>query len=316
MQAVTDYGNGIVAIDSGYVRPVFDAIHLIEEGGCAALVDTGTNHSVPRVQAALDSRGLSRDSVRWIILTHVHLDHAGGAGAMMAHFPQAKLAVHPRGARHMIDPSRLVEGTVAVYGEQAAERLYGRILPVSAERVQAMPHGSSIDLAGRKLEFLDTPGHARHHLCIVDSRTGHIFAGDSFGLSYRELDDGPRQYVFPSCAPVQFDPGAFHRSLDLITSLKPGAVYVTHYSQVRDIPRLAADMHRLVDAFAAIGERYQDAGEARQSLLEQAMTELVLEEARRQSWKLTRPELLALLGPDIELNAMGLGSWIDARSRA
>ena len=315
MESVIDYGNGISAIDSGYVRPRFDAIHLIVEGRCAALVDTGTNYSLPRVQSALDAKGLSADQVEWIILTHVHLDHAGGAGAMMKHFPAAKLAVHPRGARHMVDPSRLVQGTIAVYGEQAAERLYGRVLPIAQDRVQPMPHGASIRLGGREFLFLDTPGHARHHVCMVDSRSGHIFAGDSFGLSYRELDDGGKQHVFPSSAPVQFDPEAFHRSLDTLTGYKPEAIYVTHFGQVRDIPRLAADMHRLVDAFAAIGLRYRDAGEERRALLEQAMAELVLAEASIQNWKLGRDELLALLGPDIELNAMGLESWLEARSR-
>lgn len=316
MESVIDYGNGISAIDSGYVRPRFDAIHLIVEGRSAALVDTATNYSLPRVQSALDSKGLSADQVEWVILTHVHLDHAGGAGTMMAHFRKAKLAVHPRGARHMVDPSRLVQGTIEVYGEQAAERLYGRVLPIVQERVQAMPHGASISLGGRELLFLDSPGHARHHVCVVDSRSGHIFAGDSFGLSYRELDDGARQYVFPSSAPVQFDPAAFHRSLDMLTGYKPEAIYVTHFGQVRDVPRLAADMHRLVDAFAAIGIKYRDAGEKRRGLLEQAMAELVFAEGRLQNWKLGRDQLLALLGPDIELNAMGLESWLDSGGKS
>jgi glyoxylase-like metal-dependent hydrolase (beta-lactamase superfamily II) len=312
MESVIDYGNGISAIDSGYVRPRFDAIHLIVEGNRAALVDTANNRSLPRVLSALDAKGISADRVEWVILTHVHLDHAGGAGAMMARFPEARLAVHPRGARHMVDPSRLVAGTIAVYGGAAAERLYGRVLPIGRERIHEMPNGASIRLGGRELLFLDTPGHARHHACIVDSKSGHIFAGDSFGLSYRELDDGSRQYVFPSSAPVQFDPGEFHRSLELLAGYSPEAIYVTHFGQVRDIPRLAADMHRLVDALAAIASQYRDAGPARRSLLEQALADLVLEEARRQNWKLAREELLELLGPDIELNAMGLESWLDA----
>jgi glyoxylase-like metal-dependent hydrolase (beta-lactamase superfamily II) len=316
MPTVIDYEAGISAIDSGYVRPRFDAIHLIVEDNHAALVDTGTNDSLPRVMDALNAKGISADRVEWVILTHVHLDHAGGAGAMMARFPHARLAVHPRGVRHMVDPTRLMQGTMAVYGEATARRLYGELLPIGRERIHEMAHGAMLRLGGRELTFLDTPGHARHHLCVVDSRSGHIFAGDSFGLSYRELDDGPRQHVFPSCAPVQFDPGAFHKTLDSLMSYKPGAIYVTHFGQLRDVPRLAADMHRLVDSLAAIGLKHRDAGRDRCKHLEKALAELVLQEARKQNWPLAADKVLELLRADIGLNAIGLEAWLDAGARS
>ncbi|MEZ5729842.1 MAG: MBL fold metallo-hydrolase [Burkholderiaceae bacterium] len=119
-------GHGVFAVDSGYVRPGFDAIHLIVEAGRAAIVDTGTSHSVPRVLAALDALGVAPGCVDFVVLTHVHLDHAGGASALMRALPEARLTVHPRGARHMIDPTRLWQATCAVYGREAAEALYGR----------------------------------------------------------------------------------------------------------------------------------------------------------------------------------------------
>ena len=312
---ITDFSHGISAIDSGYVRPVFDAIHLIEEEGRAALVDTGTSHSLRGVLAALHQKGLSIESVDWVILSHIHLDHAGGAGAMMAAFPRARLVVHPRGARHMADPRVLVQGATAVYGEAAMKRLYGEIVPVAAERIVEATHGMTLKLAGREFLFLDAPGHARHHLCMVDSRTGHVFCGDTFGLSYRELDRDGRQFVFPSCAPVQFDPDAFHRTLDMITGYQPEAVYVTHYSQLQDVVRLAADMHRLVDAFAAIGLRHAAPGPSRQAALGEAMSALALEEGRRQGWRGDEKTWGRLLGPDLELNAQGLESWLDSRAR-
>ena len=309
---VTDYEAGISAIDSGYVRPMFDAVHLIVESGRAALIDTGTSHSLPRVLDALTRKGLAPNDVDWVMLTHVHLDHAGGAGAMMQAFPNAKLAVHPRGGRHKADPARLVEGTIAVYGENATKKLYGDILPIDKARIVEMPQGATARLADRQFLFLDTPGHARHHLCIVDSRTGHIFTGDTFGLSYRELDDADRQYVFPSTTPVQFDPQALHQSIDLIASHKPGAVYVTHYGQLGDVPRLAQDMHRLVDAHAHLALKLRDAGAQRPRLLHEGVKQIVLDEAQRQGWKLSTPELMNVLGADVELNAQGLEAWLQS----
>src|SRR5690606_6962335 len=239
--AFIDYEHGITAIDSGFERPMLDAVHLVVEGDRAALVDTASNASLPRVLAVLAAKGLSAEQVDWVLLTHVHLDHAGGAGLYLQHFPNARLTVHPRGARHMTDPTRLVAGTVAVYGADEARRMYGDIVPVAAERVVETPDGASVSLNGRRFEFLDTPGHARHHVCIVDERSGHVFAGDTFGLSYRELDVDGRPVVFPSTTPVQFDPPALHASIDRLLARRPDAVYVTHFGQVRDVQRCGED---------------------------------------------------------------------------
>jgi glyoxylase-like metal-dependent hydrolase (beta-lactamase superfamily II) len=312
IQSVTDYEAGVSAIDTGYIRPMFDAVHLIVENARAALVDTGTSRSLPRVLDALQQKGLSAEQVDWVMLTHVHLDHAGGAGTMMQAFANAKLAVHPRGARHMADPARLVEGTMAVYGEQATRRLYGDILPIDKERIVEMPQGARAQLAGREFVFLDTPGHARHHLCILDSKTGHVFTGDTFGLSYRELDDGDRQFIFPSTTPVQFDPAALHDSIDLIMSYRPEAIYVTHYGQLRDLARLAHDMHRLVDAHAGLALKHRHAAPRRHAVLKEGVEQILLDERKRYGWKLTEEAVLQVLGADVELNVQGLEAWLDA----
>ncbi len=317
LPAFIDYEHGITAIDSGFERPMLDAVHLVVEGGRAALVDTASNESLPKVLAALAAKGLSAGNVDWVLLTHVHLDHAGGAGAYMRHFPNARLTVHPRGARHMIDPARLVAGTVDVYGAEEARRMYGDIVPVPAERVVETPDGASVSLNGRRFEFLDTPGHARHHVCIVDERSGHVFAGDTFGLSYRELDVGGRPAIFPSTTPVQFDPPALHDSIDRLLARRPGAVYVTHFGQVRDVQRCGADLHRLIDAHAALGldcEGDGVAGERRSQRLREGVRAMVLDEAQRQRWPLAREALLALFDLDIRLNAAGIESWLDARA--
>lgn len=311
MPHITDYEHGISAIDSGFGRPLLDAIHLVVEGDRAALVDTGTNASLPIVLQVLRDKGLSPEQVDYVILTHIHLDHAGGAGALMRALPNARLTVHPRGARHMADPARLVAGTIAVYGEAQARRMYGDILPIPAARILETPEGASIRLGERILTFLDTPGHARHHVCIHDGRSGHVFAGDMFGLSYRELDADGRQFVFPTTTPTQFEPAAMHASIDRLLALRPGAIYVTHYGRVREVARLGADLHRLVDAHVDAALRHRDAGAGRPAILEAALAGILLDESRRQGWSMAPDVLLRLMANDIALNAQGLCAWLD-----
>jgi len=313
MQTVVDYEHGISAVDSGYGRPAMAAVHLVVEGGRAAIVDTGHNDSVPRVLAALSDKGIGPEQVDWVILTHVHLDHAGAAGRLIERLPNALLTVHPRGARHMIDPGALFTATIAVYGEEFARRVYGEIVPVPAERVVETPDEHRIRLAGRELRFLDTPGHARHHVCVVDSRSGHVFTGDAFGISYREFDLDGRAMIFPTTTPVQFDPDAMHRSIDRLLALRPPAVYLTHFGQVRDVARLGNDLHRLVDAHAAIALGNRDAGPARSARIGEGVRRLLLAECRRHGLAAPDAQLLELLEHDIGLNTGGLVAWLDAR---
>jgi glyoxylase-like metal-dependent hydrolase (beta-lactamase superfamily II) len=312
MQGLYPYGHGISAVDALYERERLNAVHLVVERGRAAIVDTGTAHAVPRVLAALESMGVAPQDVDYVVLTHVHLDHAGGAGQLMARCPNATLTVHPRGARHVIDPGRLLAATVRIYGEETTRRVYGEVLPVPAERVLETPEGAGISLAGRELQFLDAPGHARHHVVVRDARTGHFFGGDTFGLSYRELDRGGRQFVFPTTSPSQFDPPALERSIGRMLALEPEAIYVTHFGQVRDLVRLGADLRRLIDAHVALAMRCRDAGAQRNALLRQGIAELLREESRRQGWTLADAELMRVFAIDVDLNAQGLEAWLDS----
>jgi glyoxylase-like metal-dependent hydrolase (beta-lactamase superfamily II) len=312
---VYDYDHGISAVDSVYDRKEQTAIHLLIEDGRAAVIDTGTSNAVPHVLDALKTRGVPPENVDYVILTHVHLDHAGGAGQLMARFPNASLTVHPRGARHVIDPSRLLAATVSIYGEQETRRIYGEILPVAKARVIETPEGTALRLAGRELLFLDAPGHARHHVVVRDSRTGHIFAGDTFGISYRELDQGGRQYAFPTTSPSQFDPPELHRSIDRMLSLGPEAVYVAHFGRLTNLTTLAGDLHRLIDAHAELGERHRHAGAERKRLLTEGVRSLVLDESARHAWRLPREKTLEIFALDIELNAQGIESWLDSEGK-
>ncbi|MEO7320961.1 MAG: MBL fold metallo-hydrolase, partial [Nitrosospira sp.] len=256
---ITDYDNGISAIDAEYCRPGLAAIHLIVEERVAALVDAGTSFSVPGVMEAMQQRNIAPGDVVYIFVTHIHLDHAGGAGEFMHHLPNAKLVVHPRGARHMANPARLVESAMTVYGEAEFNRLYGVIRPVDANRIIEAPDGFTLDFNGRPLLFLDTPGHARHHYCIFDQRSRSFFTGDTFGLSYREFGVDGMEFVFPTTTPVQFDPIAAHASIERIMSYDPAYAFLTHYGRIGHLPHHAAGMHDLIDAHVTIARKVRDA---------------------------------------------------------
>jgi len=315
MVDLLSYAHGIHAVDSGYIRPQLAAVHLIVERGRVAVVDTASNACVPRVLAALQALGLSPASVDYVFLTHVHLDHAGGAGAMMRAFPDARLIVHPRGARHMADPTKLFAAVQEVYGAEEAQRLYGDPLPISVDRIQEAGDGFNFDLAGRTLVCLDTPGHARHHLCLLDSRSGCLFTGDIFGMSFRELDVGGRPSIIPTSSPTQFEPAAMHASVDRILGHRPPAVYLTHFAEVRDVARLGADLHRLIDAHVAVAEGERDSGPARGARIESGLWALMEAEAARQGWRLPAVQWREVLRMDIEINAQGLDYWLEHRDR-
>ena len=149
-------GCGITAIDTDYVRPFLDASHLVTAGGRAAFVDTGTNDSVPLLLDALAAADLDVGDVDFVFLTHVHLDHAGGAGRLMMALPNARAVLHPRGARHMIDPAKLVKGSIAVYGETAFREMYGALEPIPEARVAIADDDQVFMLADRPLRALFT----------------------------------------------------------------------------------------------------------------------------------------------------------------
>ena len=313
-EKLSEFRAGITAIDVDYVRPKLAASHLVVDGGRAAFVDTGTTHSLPTLLYALEEKGIGRGDVDWVLTTHVHLDHAGGAGALMRALPNAVAVVHPRGARHMIDPAKLVEGAIAVYGEAEFRRIYGDIVPIPAGRVRTVEDGERIDFHGRALEFIHTPGHALHHYCIVDHAAQAIFSGDTFGVSYREFDTARGAFIFPTTTPVQFDPDAAHASIERLMSYAPNAIFLTHYSRVQELERLAGDMHDCLDAFVRLAEDCEDAEQRTQSM-RLRMAEYL--NARLDAHGVARDARMrdALLDPDIVLNVQGLEVWLARRSR-
>lgn len=302
--------HGISVVDTGFFRPRFDASYLLIENGRAAFIETGPNSGVPRLLAALEAHGLERDAVDYVIPTHIHLDHAGGVGLLMSELPRAQLVIHPRGARHMVDPSVLVEGARAVYGREVADRDYGELVPVPQERIVTTEDGMVIELGGRPLRFADTPGHARHHNCIWDEATRGWFTGDTFGIAYPDLYTSQGPYMLPATAPVQFDPPALHETVERLLAQRPDVMYLTHYGAVRDAERLAVQFLAQVDAMAEAARALADAPD-RHEALKLAFRDIYVAELRRSGSTLPEECLHELLAPDVQLNALGLGTWLD-----
>jgi glyoxylase-like metal-dependent hydrolase (beta-lactamase superfamily II) len=320
---VEPLGGGVFAIDTGFHRPRFDAAYLLVHEGRAAFIDTGPNPGVARLLAALDALGLAREAVEHVIPTHVHLDHAGGAGLLMQALPAATLWVHPRGLRHLVDPAMLTAGARAIYGEGEMQRSYGTLVPVPAARARATTDGLTITLAGRALRFADTPGHALHHHCVWDEATRGWFTGDTGGLSYRELDGPHGPWILPSATPVQFDPDALTTSVQRLLAETPECLYLTHYGRVGaggDVPRLGALLLHTLAALKAMALAAQaaHAGDpsARLAALEAGQRRIYLGSLHQHGCPLDDTAVLELLALDITLNAQGMAIWLDRQARA
>ena len=301
--------DGITAIDTEYARPLQDASHLIVANGRAAFVDTGTNDIVPLLLDALRQQELEVGAVDYVFLTHIHLDHAGGAGLLMQELPNARCVVHPRGVAHMIDPTRLIAGTEAVYGVARTREMYGDILPIEASRCVVPDDEQWFELSGRRMQTLFTEGHALHHYSLNDPASRGVFTGDSFGVSYRELDTTAGPLIFPTSTPTHFDPDAAHVSVDRIMACKPEQLSLTHYSRVRDLGRLAADMHAGIDAYAEMALANKGATDIH-AAIEPLMSDYLKGLARTHGFAGDDESLQSILHIDILLNTQGLVSWI------
>ena len=307
---LTTLPGGVHAIDTGFQRDHFDAAYLVVDDGRAAFIDTGTGLALPRLLGALAHLGLPHSAVDWVIPTHVHLDHAGGVGPLMQSLPDARVLVHPRGARHLVDPSALYQGALAVYGQAEMDRSYGQLVPVPAERVVSSSDEQTVQLGQRALRLIDTPGHARHHHAVWDPVTRGWFTGDTFGLSYRELDVAGRPWILPTSTPVQFEPEALRHSIERLLAADPDCVYLTHFGRLDDVPTLGRQLCQLLDETVVIATALRRAPERHPALV-QALTALYQRSLRAHGSTLPDDAIADALALDIELNAQGLGIWLD-----
>ncbi|MFO1428241.1 MAG: MBL fold metallo-hydrolase [Steroidobacteraceae bacterium] len=304
--------DGIAVVDTHYLRPRLAAAHLLVHGGRAAIVDTGTSHAAPRILAALAGRGIAPAAVDWLFLTHVHLDHAGGAGQLLRALPNARAVLHPRGAPHLIDPSRLIASSIEVYGSERYAQLYGEILPLDPARVLVTADGQRLELAGRAFEFLHTPGHALHHQAILDHGSRSVFTGDAFGMAYPEFTIDGRAFIVPTTTPTQFDPQQMLASIERIAALQPQALYLTHYGRVTDVPRLATALAHQVREFVRIAEAQAGATDP-PAAIRSGLRALWIGLARAHGCAAPERMVDELLRSDVELNTDGLVAWLARR---
>ncbi len=305
-----------VTVDAD-VTPQFTAAFLRVSGGECAFIETHTSHAVPRLMRALADVGKSVHDVRYVVVTHAHLDHAAGAGALLRVCPQATLLAHPRTARHLVDPSKLVKSATAVYGEARFAELYGTVEPIPAERVKALEDGQSFELGRASFRVWHTAGHANHHFVVHDEALDSVYTGDSFGLVYPGLQARGR-FALASTSPTGFDAAEARKSLARIVGLKPRLVCLTHFGAFAEVADIAAQVGAWVDRAEAWLDEATASGEPFDALtakLTRLWKEAVVAEAAERHLGFGEPEL-RLLALDIELNAKGLASVAVSRREA
>jgi glyoxylase-like metal-dependent hydrolase (beta-lactamase superfamily II) len=303
---VFEVADGITAIDTfmgGRAR--YTAGYLLE-GARPTLIETGPGTSVEPVAAALERLGIAADQLAHIVLTHVHLDHAGGVGALSNRFPRAVIWVHERGAPHLAEPSRLVASTARVWGEREMRELFGPIEPVSADRLRPLADGAVIELGDRSLEVLDTPGHASHHIALVDTRTGAVFTGDALGIHVPDLP-----VLRPATPPPEFDLEAYVASIERIRDRARSILLFAHFGPLHEVEATCDLAIRRVRDWAAVvreGVRESEDAEELEARLERAALGDIETGAEAALDLEMLEERLRLLS-SIRMNALGLARY-------
>lgn len=242
----------ITTIDTRYIHDHKASVYLLREGDRAAYVDTNTNPGVPHLLEALGKQGLAPENVDYLIVTHVHLDHAGGTEALLRHCPNATVLAHPKCARHLAAPDRIVKGAKMIYGEELYAHLYGEILPVPEDRIRIMQDDEVLTWGGRDLHFFYTYGHASHHFSMHDRGSNAVFTGDSFGIGRSEVSRPGPSFLACSCSPPDFDADEARRSLQRILDTQAAYACVGHYGPFVDLPRDGDQLLRSINAMEAI----------------------------------------------------------------
>lgn len=294
---------GITAIDTFYAgRERYTAAYLLS-GPEPAIVETGPTSSAEHVVAGLESLGVGAADLAHIVVTHIHLDHAGGAGALCERYPGATVWVHERGAPHLADPTRLLLSATAIYGEDRMATLFGPVLPVPAQRIRSLTDGDRLPLGSRYLDAASTPGHAKHQVALVDSATGAVFTGDALGIHPPDLP-----VLRPATPPPDYDLELAVQSIERIRALAGELLLFSHFGPVSEVER-TCDL--AVKRFRDWTETVRRAMAHTQDLDE--IVAVLEDEARRDVQTGSQAELdldrLEVLS-SIRMNAMGIMRYL------
>jgi len=304
-------------VDCEPATPGYVAAYLRQDGEECAFIESYTTHAVPHLLAALAAKGKRPEDVRWIVVTHVHLDHAGGASALLARCPNATLLCHPRAERHLVDPAKLVAAAKGVYGDAHFEKVYGTIEPAPADRVRALADGEAFDLGGSTLRVHHTAGHAKHHFVVDDPATHTTFTGDTFGLVYPLLQRA-KPFAFVSTSPSDFDPAEARKSVQKVLDLGQPTVCPTHFGEVKKPRDIAVQLFSWIDRSEAWLDEAAASDAPSDVLTKDLVAKLrtaVAEEANAHGIFLGKADW-RLLELDIQLNADGIIAVADKRRRA
>ncbi|MCD6287629.1 MAG: MBL fold metallo-hydrolase [Candidatus Hydrogenedentes bacterium] len=300
----------VITIDCQFHMPQFAAAYLLVEKNEAAFVDNNTVYAVPRLMAALDRQSLDPAQVRYIIITHLHLDHAGATGRLSRICPQATVVAHPRAERHLIDPTRLISGVKAVYGDEVFAKDYDCVEPVPPDRIMCPADGDTIGLGDRSLTIMHTLGHAKHHICIHDSTTNGVFTGDSFGIMLPVFQRGSRPFVTCSSAPPDFDPDEAIKTVDRLTATCADRMYLTHFGEITRVDDVALELiHSIESAKDIIDEAINNtvADNLIERFCETRLREALRRQADRCGVNLAETDW-DIMRHDISVNAQGLAA--------
>ncbi|WGG47335.1 MBL fold metallo-hydrolase [Rossellomorea sp. DA94] len=269
------------------------------------IIETSASPSIPHLKKGLSKLNINLEDIQYIILTHIHLDHAGGAGLFLKECPNARIIVHPKGRRHLIDPTRLIAGARAVYGEKFDE-LFDPIVPIPEERIMVMEHGEKLHLSDTcTLTFYHTPGHAEHHLSIFDSASKGMFTGDTCGIQYTI---GSKRFYFPSTSPNQFDPEKMKTSIRLYRSLHLERVYFGHYGVSEEVSFALSEVEKWLDLFLKKSEEQYSSHvtmEENVRTITSALIDLTRRELVQKGIDPKNP-IFSLLELDMNVSAMGI----------
>ena len=312
MKLTTDLGLQTALIDLYDLGKAKRTGSYVLYGEELTIIETSASPSIPYLLAGLKELAIDPKEIKNIIVTHIHLDHAGGVGLLLESCPNAKVIVHPRGARHLADPSKLILGARAVYGEKF-DQLFDPILPVPKEKLIVKEDGDTLRIGEERiLTFIDTPGHAKHHFSIHDSLSDGIFTGDTIGVYYPQALETGIELVLPSTSPNQFDPKAMLESLEKIQALHVKRIYFGHFG-MSNIPSYVYEQIKYwLPKFVAAGERAYLSGQDSEEI-QKAIEEEVYEEIcnfLKERNVLLNEECMEILKLDLSVCAMGIVDYL------